>query len=60
MTMIKKTDDGFIVNDKVLIDFNGTLWNVHWNLKPYKDFPQKYFVIRDGLEAQKLVGFDRC
>lgn len=59
MTMIEKTEKGFVVDDKVLIDWDGVLWNVMWNEKPFKDFPQEYFNIRDGLEANKLVGCDR-
>jgi hypothetical protein len=41
---IENTPDGWIVNNRVFIDNNGTLWNFPHSDKPkYRDFPQHYF-----------------
>ena len=46
---IQRIESGYLVNSKVIIDDNGVLWNDFANLKPYKDFPQYYFLLRDEL-----------
>lgn len=47
---IQKLSNGdYLINKKVIIDKNGTLWNDFDNLKPYKDFPKCYFKLRDSL-----------
>ena len=47
--IIKATHQGWEVNDKVLITHDGVLYNTWQNEKPYKDFPQCYFDLRDTL-----------
>ena len=46
---IKATHQGWEINDKVLITHGGVLYNTWQNEKPYKDFPQSYFELRDML-----------
>lgn len=46
---IKATPQGWEINDKVLITHDGVLYNTWQNEKPYKDFPQHYFTLRDEL-----------
>lgn len=45
----KLSEGGYLINKKVIIDNNGVLWNDFTNLKPYKNFPQCYFKLRDLL-----------
>jgi hypothetical protein len=46
---IRVEQDGWDINNKVFIDTNGVLWNSDFNQKPYRDFPQCYFNLRDKL-----------
>ena len=46
---ISLVNDGYLINDKILIADNGVLYNDINNLKPYKNIPQYYFKIRDYL-----------
>jgi hypothetical protein len=46
---IRQTNSGWLINDKVFIDTDGTLWNSFTNMTPYKDFPKYYFNLRDIL-----------
>jgi len=48
-------EQGWIINDRVLIDTNGTLWNLWYaDKKPYKNFPKYYFNLRDQLLAEAV------
>ena len=42
-------NDGILVNHKILIDNDGTLWNDANTIKPYKTIPLYYYNLRDLL-----------
>ena len=47
---IELAPDGWIINSRVFIDKNGTIWNFPYSEKPkYKDFPQHYFKLAEQL-----------
>jgi hypothetical protein len=46
---INAIDNGWLINNKVIIDNNGILWNDFNNLKPFKNFPQYYFELSNKL-----------
>lgn len=47
--------DGWLINNKVFVDKNGTLWNDFNNLRPYRDFPQIYFEIAEKLTKREAT-----